>query len=184
VKEADGWWANKFAIQAGAKYINAFGVSNLDLLAEANIVRPYTYSHGALYTSYSNYRQPIAHPTGANFHELIGTVRYQPIGRLNLSARVFYTKTGKDLPGENWGGDILKNNSTHPLETGNEIGQGQKTTILLGDFTASYMVAHNLFIDLKQTIRKSESQAPEYNMNTSITTIALRLNVAQRNYDF
>jgi hypothetical protein len=184
VKEADGWWANKFAFQAGAKYINAFGVPNLDLLAEANIVRPYTYSHGTPYGSYTNYRQPIAHPTGANFREIIGTVRYQPIGRLNISARGFYTKTGKDLAGENWGGDILKNNSNHPLETGNKIGQGQKTTILLGDFTASYMVAHNLFIDVKQTIRRSESQAPEYNMNTNITSIALRLNVAQRNYDF
>src|SRR5690349_8466195 len=49
VKSADGWWANKFAFQAGAKYINAFGVPNLDLLAEANISRPYTYSHGTLY---------------------------------------------------------------------------------------------------------------------------------------
>ena len=45
IMDGDGWWANKFAIQGGAKYIDAFGVPNLDLQGEVNIVRPYTYSH-------------------------------------------------------------------------------------------------------------------------------------------
>jgi hypothetical protein len=185
VMAGNGWWANKFAFQAGAKYINAFGVSNLDLLAEANIARPYTYSHSTMFTGYSNYKQAIAHPAGANFREVIGTVRYQPIGRLNLSARVFYTTTGKDgAADENWGADILKSNKDREMEYGNETGQGQKTTVLLGDFTASYMIAHNLFIDLKQVIRKSESDAPQYNQSMSLTSFALRLNIAQRNYDF
>jgi hypothetical protein len=184
VKSGNGWWANKFAFQAGAKYINAFGVSNLDLLAETNVVRPYTYSHSTPFDSYSNYRQSIAHPTGANFRELIGTIRYQPLGRLNLTAKVFYTHTGKDNTGEDWGGDILKSNNEREMEHGNKTGQGQKTTILLADFTASYMIAHNLFVDLKQVIRKSDSDAPQYNQSMSLTSVALRLNVAQRNYDF
>jgi hypothetical protein len=184
VKNSDGWWANKFGFQAGAKYINAFGVNNLDLLAETNLVRPYTYSHGTLYGSYSNYRQAIAHPAGANFRELIGTIRYQPIGRLNLIAKMFYTETGKDGAGENWGGDILKYNQDREMELDNKTGQGQQTTIFLADFTASYMVAHNLFIDVKQTFRKSESTLPEYTTTNNITTISLRLNVAQRSYDF
>ena len=180
----DGWWANKFAFQAGAKYMNAFGVSNLDLQGEANWVRPYTYSHGTPYGSYSNYRQAIAHPLGANFNELVGIIRYQPMGRLNITARAFYAMTGKDGTGENWGGDILKDNSVKEMEYGNEIGQGASTKIFLGDFTASWMLAHNLFIDVKQVIRKSESDLPAYQKSTSLTSIALRLNVGQRNYDF
>ena len=31
LKKGDGWWANKWALQLGAKYIDAFGVKNLDL---------------------------------------------------------------------------------------------------------------------------------------------------------
>lgn len=184
VKDGNGWWANKFAFQAGAKYMNAFGVNNLDIQAEVNMVRPYTYSHGTLYGNFSNYHQAIAHPLGANFRELVGIVRYQPIPRLNLSARTFYAVTGKDGPGENWGGDILKSNTTREMEHGNEIGQGLRTTIFLGDFSASWMLAHNLFIDLKQVIRRSESDSPAYQNAMSTTSIGLRLNVAQRNYDF
>ena len=36
---------NKFGGQLGIKYINAFGIRRLDLQAEYNSVRPYTYSH-------------------------------------------------------------------------------------------------------------------------------------------
>ncbi|RYY00403.1 MAG: hypothetical protein EOO53_22035, partial [Gammaproteobacteria bacterium] len=66
------WWGNKFGYQLGAKYIDAFGISNLDLQAEWNRVRPFTYSHDDSVANYTNYNQPLAHPLGANFNELIG----------------------------------------------------------------------------------------------------------------
>jgi len=34
----------KVGAQAGLKYINAFGLDHLDLQAEYNSIRPYTYS--------------------------------------------------------------------------------------------------------------------------------------------
>jgi hypothetical protein len=103
IKEGNGWWANKFAIQAGLKYYDAFGVSNLDLQAETNIVRPYTYSHnpivtannGIPYGSYTNYMQPIAHPLGANFNEVIGILRYQPLPRLNVTGKIIMATIGQ-----------------------------------------------------------------------------------------
>ncbi|MEQ8423262.1 MAG: hypothetical protein RIA63_01040, partial [Cyclobacteriaceae bacterium] len=49
LKEGLGWWANKFALQGGLKYIDVAGVNNLDLQLEANVVRPYTYSHNTQY---------------------------------------------------------------------------------------------------------------------------------------
>jgi hypothetical protein len=184
VRDGNGWWGNKVAFQLGGKYINAFGVSNLDLQLETNMVRPYTYSHNTLYGSYSTYKQAIAHPLGANFSELAGTIRYQPLGRLSLSTRLFYAKAGKDGTDENWGGDILKDNTTREMDEGNKTGQGIATNIFVADFTASWMLAHNLFIDLKQVIRNSDSDSPLYVKNTSLTSVGLRLNVAQRNYDF
>lgn len=184
VTSGEGWWANKYAAQVGAKYIDALGVSNLDLQAEFNITRPYTFSHYSQYGSYSNYRQPMGHGLGANFTEWVGIVRYQPIPRLNLIAKLFYADIGRDDVNENWGTDILKNSNTREQEYGNTIGQGNPNTILFFDFTASYMLKHNFFLDAKLVVRKSESNLPAYHSNTTLTSLALRWNIPQRLYDF
>ena len=89
LRARDQWWANKQGFQLGAKYIDAFNISNLDFQAEYNMVRPYTYSHGNNFSSYTHYLQPLAHPLGANFTELIGIIRYQPINRLTATLKVF-----------------------------------------------------------------------------------------------
>jgi hypothetical protein len=184
VKAGTGWWANKFAFQAGVKYIDVAGLTNLDLQVEGNVVRPYTYSHSTKFTSYANYLQPLAHPIGANFYELATIIRYQPIPRLNIIAKTAFIKAGRDGANENWGGDVNKSYTTHPQDYGNSIAQGVENKIIFLDFTTSYMVKHNFFIDLKQTLRKSDSVDPFYNNNTSITSLALRLNIAQRLYEF
>jgi hypothetical protein len=184
IKSGNGWWANKFAIQAGVKYIDAFGIPNLDLQAETNIVRPFTYSHFTKFGSYSNFRQPIAHPLGANFKEYIGIMRYQPHPRLNLTGKLILVKTGRDPVGENYGGDILKINTTRTQEYGNTIGQGVANDILYGSFTASWQFKHNLFIDATGIFRDSQSDDASYNNNATITSLAVRWNIAQRLYEF
>lgn len=179
-----GWWANKFALQGGLKYIDVVGVNNLDLQLEANIVRPYTYSHNTQFGSYTNYRQPFAHPLGANFKEVIGIVRYQPLPKLNLVAKVIYAEVGRDTLNSNWGSDLLKSNSTREREFGNFIGQGVSNQIAYLDFTASYMIKHNLFIDMKLIRRDQNAPAISFRTNTTITSLALRWNIGQRLYDF
>ncbi len=63
-----GWWANKWGYQIGARHVNAFGLDNLDLVAERNVTRPYIYTHRAT-SSYTHFALPLAHPLGANFKE-------------------------------------------------------------------------------------------------------------------
>lgn len=184
ITAGNGWWANKYAIQGGIKYIDAFGVSNLDIQAELNRVRPYTYSHYSQYGSYSNYRQALAHPLGANFNEFVGIVRYQPIPRLNFTLKAFYANVGRDNTDENWGGNILLGYQVREQEYGNVIGQGVSNTIATVDFNASYMLKHNLFIDARQIVRQSKSDLTAYNYNTTLTSLALRWNIPQRSYDF
>ena len=181
----EGWWGNKFAIQGGLKMTDLFGLSNLDLQLEGNIARPYTYSQSGQYLSYSHYRQPLAHPLGANFGEAIGILRYQPIPGLFLSAKGIYYKTGKDGAQENWGGDILKENDVNRAgNSGNFIGQGQQTSVFFADLNASWMLRHNLFIDLRQTFRNSTSELTKFDNSSSLTSIALRLNIAPRTYEY
>lgn len=184
IRAGNGWWANKFGIQGGAKYIDAFGISNLDLQGEINIVRPYTYSHNSRYGNYSGFLQPLAHPLGANFKEMVGIVRYQPVPRLNLTGKLILIDIGRDPDGENWGSDILVNNGTHEQEYNNTIGQGVSNKIVYASLTASWHLRHNIFIDGTAIIRKSESDLDFYNNNTSITSLALRWNIPQRLYEF
>jgi hypothetical protein len=184
IKDSDGWWANKFGLQGGIKYIDAFGVSNLDLQGELNVVRPYAYSHNTTFGSYSSYRQSIAHPLGANFNEAVGILRYQPIPRLNLVGKLMFVKTGRDSTGVNWGGDILKPNTTREKEYDNTIGQGINNNIVLGTLTISWQLKHNLFIDANILVRKSESALAIYNNNTTLSSLALRWNIARRLYEF
>jgi hypothetical protein len=184
IRAGDGWWANKFAIQAGGKYVDAFGISNLDLQGEINIVRPYMYSHFTNYSNYTSYNQAIAHPLGANFKEFVGILRYQPLPRLNITGKLSLIKIGRDTTGVNWGGDILKNNQTRQQELSNKIGQGISNDILFGSLTASWQLKHNLFIDATVILRKSESPENIFNNNSSISSLALRWNIPQRLYEF
>ena len=184
IREGNGWWANKFAVQLGGKYVDAFGLSNLDLQGEINLIRPFTYSHHTLYGNYSSYRQPIAHPLGANLKELAGIVRYQPLPRLQLTGKLVFTDIGRDAGDVNWGSNILKNNRTREQEFGNTISQGTRNEIIFGSFTGSWHLKHNLFVDASVILRKSSSPAAMYNTNTSITSLALRWNIPQRLYEF
>src|SRR5690606_26922168 len=127
-----------------------FGVSNLDIQAETNIVRPFTYSHTTPYGSYSNYLQPIAHPLGANFKEYIGILRYQPLPRLHVTGKLIYAQIGRDsAANESLGNDIIKNTKLrrNDREFGNTIAQGVRNNLMIASFTASWQVAHNMFID-------------------------------------
>lgn len=184
IKAGNGWWANKFAIQFGGKYVDAFKVPNLDLQGEVNIVRPYTYSHGSLYGSYSNYRQPLAHPLGANFKEIVGIMRYQPLPRLTMKGKLILIQTGRDYGNQNWGADILKDNSTHVKNEGNTIGQGVANDIYFATFTAGWQFKHNLFLEGTIVLRKSESDVKRYDYNSAISSLALRWNIPQRHYEF
>jgi hypothetical protein len=188
IRAGDGWWANKFGVQFGGKYVDAFGLPNLDLQGEVNVVRPYTYSHGTQYGDYTHYRQPIAHPLGANFQEVVGILRYQPVPRLFVTGKLSLIKKGVDAYNENWGGSILKSNlDTDVFEKkqfGNTIGQGNANNIVFASFNASWMLRHNIFIDGTIILRKSESDLAAYNRNTSIMSLALRWNIPQRLYEF
>ncbi|UXP33336.1 hypothetical protein N6H18_05145 [Reichenbachiella agarivorans] len=184
LKSGEGWWGNKYSLQLGAKYINVLGVKNLDLQAEYNLSRPFTYAHESIFTNYAHYRQPLAHPLGANFKELVVIARYQPVKYLFLSGKVISTLYGTDPAGANYGGDVLKDYTTRVSDYGNEIGQGIGNRVLFVDLMASYMLRQNLFIDLRHIYRNQESDDRTLDQTTNYTSVALRLNIAARDHSF
>ncbi|MGL6269418.1 MAG: hypothetical protein ACRC2O_15910, partial [Chitinophagaceae bacterium] len=88
LKKGDGWWANKWALQLGGKYIDAFGVKNLDLQLETNLVRPFTYSHNDTIANYTHFNQPLAHPLLSNIREMVAIARYQPAPKWYVQGRL------------------------------------------------------------------------------------------------
>ena len=65
---------SKYAYQIGVKY---FGIPNLTLQAEYNNVAPNTYSSEIPLQAYTNYNENLAHPSGANFNEIVGIINYK-----------------------------------------------------------------------------------------------------------
>ncbi len=185
IRARNGWWANKYGLQLGGQYIDMFGIDHLDMRVEYNSVRPYTYTHSGTWgASYSHYNQALAHPLGANFRERLGTLRYQPLKSLTLEARYIMAVYGEDLPGENWGKNILLDNTTFEQTYGNKIGQGQRTATHLWGLDLSYEIWHNLNIDLHYLLRKSQIEKPATGATDSFFGFGIRWNTAKVKMDF
>ena len=179
-----GWWANKWGWQLGGHWVDAFGLDHLDVQAEYNKVRPFTYTHdGELGASYTHYNQALAHPLGANFKEWLLRMSYQPRPRLRLQARFIHYLQGQDPPGENWGSNLLLPNETHTSEYGNEIGKPLKTNANIVGLDASWEIYHNLWLDLHYFYRNTQSDN-DVSKTSAFFAAGLRLNLAVQRFDF
>ncbi len=176
-------WTNKFGFQLGGKYVDAFGIKNLDLQAEVNRVRPFTYSHNNLIGNYTHYNQPLAHPLGANFQEFIGIARYQPAPRWYISGTAIYYYKGLDTATANFGGDIFRNYLDRLGDEGFKVGSGQKVKVFNGILEASYELRENLFIDFSLN-QRLYSLAGTPRLTSTMITGGIRLNMAKRKYDY
>ncbi|MBZ5858200.1 hypothetical protein [Flavihumibacter profundi] len=185
VKGGQGWWGNKWALQLGGKYIDAFGVKNLDLQGEFNMARPFTYSHNDSVSNYSHYNQPLAHPLGANFHEFVGIARYQPHPKWNIQGKLIAWRQGLDSAGINFGSNIFRLYDTRPADYGWSIGTGRKATGVNASLWIGYELAENLFIDASLMVRKYDvPDDPLLTRNITMVSLGFRMNMFRREYDY
>lgn len=184
IRSGNGWWGNKYGYQLGFKYIDVAGVKNLDLQMEANVVRPYTYTSLDGTASYSHYNQPLAHPYGANFIEVLGILRYQAHKRVHIQLKGIITRVGYDDTQSNNGSNILKPYvkvvANNPY--GNYTTQGITTNIGYGELSVTYMVRHNLFFDVAGMMREqiTDKNDPSFRRSTIFGCAGLRLNLWNR----
>ena len=189
------WYGNKWGIQAGAKYFNAFGIKNLDLQGEIDAVRPYTYAAQDTFTSYTNYNQPMADPLGSGFIKTIGQIQYQPVKNLTIYAQAMYYVRGNDTGNANFGNVVFKPYVTAPYQYGVSMINGPKSHCQVLSLTLSYQLRRNLFVDLGGVYRKYEGNDgiyPLYSttgatysaLNSNYIFFGFRLNAARRGFDF
>lgn len=191
LKEDNSWWANKYGLQVGLKYINVFGINHLDFQMETNIIRPYTYAHRDSISTYSHFNQPLAHPLGANFKELLFLFMYSPIDRLFIKGKVAISNHGEDKDDRSWGGNILRSNEERPLDNegnlrdfGYYIGNGLNRHTSQYSLNLSYMFYHNFWFDVDAIYRKEISDNSLLNLEEFYIGCGLRINMNSKFMDY
>jgi hypothetical protein len=190
-----GWWANKYGVQIGVKYFNAFNIDHLDVQFEYNKVRPFTYSYYDQVDNYTHSLQNLAHPIGANFKEIMAKMRYQPTWKWVFDARLMYTNVGendvKNLKTlENFGSNPLVANDIRKISNGIKQEYGYFTStginakILLTTLDISYQFRHNMFADLHILARKKDSADPSRSERTFYVGGGVRLNLGNYRSDY
>ncbi|RZK69342.1 MAG: gliding motility protein RemB [Pedobacter sp.] len=180
----NGYWANKWAAQIGVRGSDLFKVESLNYLAEFNTARPYTYAHYQRISGYSGMNQPLAHPLGANFRELLGILNYS-YKRFDFQGQGTYARYGLDRDNLNYGKSIFLDNYTHPNDYGNFVGQGIKTNLYFSELKTSYLLnpKYNLRLEVGGVYRRESSDGLA-SKNTQLITFGLRSTFRNLYQDF
>ena len=165
-----GDWRNKFSLQFGAKYFDAFNLENLFIQGEFNYARPYTFAHITSVLNYGNNNQALGHLWGANFWELVGIARYKK-DRWSGSAKVVFGKKGFDFIDESvsYGGNIFQSYEDRQGDTGNAIAQGNAATIFTINLQGDYLLnpSNNLSLFAGFNYRNFSLEATTNGFSTS-----------------
>ena len=181
---SNGSWQSRTGFQLGGKYVDAFGVKNMDIQLEMNQVRPYTYAYSDSVANYTHYNQPLAHPLGANFRELVGILKIQPLPKLYLEAQVIHYFKGLDSSGLNFGGNPFENYNNRVMDLGNSIGSGNRATANIFSGIISYEVRENMFFDLSGLYRTYLIARTNQQTNTTAISLSFRWNISRREFNF
>lgn len=174
----DGWNGNKYAWQLGLKTFDFLGVTDLELQAEYNLVRPYMYSHYDQVQNYSNAKESLAHPSGANIKEAVAIAKYN-YKRLYLNIKYVWSGFGLDSAGINYGKNIFRNPQDLPNEYGNLTGQGLYTVLNQMDVSVSLLVnpSTNMNLFISYTLRTEQNSI----MNNKYSYFGLGFRTSLRN---
>ncbi len=123
VREGTGWFGNKQSLQLGVLARDAFAVKDLVLRGEWNVVRPFMYTHSDTRQNHAHFGQPLAHPYGSNFQEVIVHAD-RTVDRWNYGLRTSMAWLGSDTE-FSFGNNIFRPEQDRPvLENGNYRDRG------------------------------------------------------------
>jgi hypothetical protein len=123
-----GWWANKYAFQAGMR---GFWGRRRPFMyqVEFNQIRPFTYSHYYPLQNYGHLTDCLAHPSGSNLREGLVIARWAFAPEWSAHFTAGYSIQGIDSAGVNYGGNIYKSNTSHGANYGHWILQGIRSVV-------------------------------------------------------
>ena len=198
LKKNNGFWGNKYGYQIGFKKFNSLSINNLTFQVEYNYVRPYTYAHHNPQQNYAHYNQPLAHPLGANFSEMLFVLHYK-IQKLEILAKYVSAQYGGKIINDptSYGNDLFYSTGNYaeendlvnmgsgrPSDFGIEMYQGNHSFVKYLNFSSSYVVnpLTNLKISLSYTLRNFKNDHEQ--INTSFISFGLMTDLFNNYYDF
>jgi hypothetical protein len=169
------YWGNKLGWQTGLKYIDAFGISTLDLQAEYNRIRPYTYQHFATGANYSHYNQSLGHPGGGNLWEMRVSARYRPLPGVQILIQASRQRQGLDINGRNVGYDV---NTPYINRLGGfdqVVGQGRSVVTDFAYTRVSWQpFGADLYLDAEAQLRRVNGASSVWGMAGVRTALVSR----------
>ncbi len=161
-----GYIHNKLGWQVGFKLLDLAGIEGLNWQNEINIVRPYTYSHREEEQNYAHTSQPLAHPLGANFREVISRVSYQK-GKIQAFGMLMLASYGGDTEDFYYGRGIFRSSledAPDVITNENELLQGEKRNLSYLDIRLRYLInpVNNLGLELRGTVRSLDGSTKAF----------------------
>jgi hypothetical protein len=174
---------NKYGWQLGIRGADIFKVDGLNYLLEYNTAKPYTFSSRKPIINYANYNEPLAHPMGANFRELVGLLNYS-YKRFDFSGELMYAKYGLDIAGQNYGKNIFEPYTDAVQPNGNYTTQGIRTNLFYAEGKVAYVVnpKYNLRLELGGVVRRESNNLGKN--TTGLITFGLRSSFRNLYSDF
>jgi hypothetical protein len=174
---------NTNGVQVGIRGADLFQVKRFNYIFEFNTVKPYTYQNTNTISSYAFYGDPLAHPYGANFREILGILNYS-FGRIDLQGQLNYAKYGLDATTAINNGKIVTKPLVPTANTTTTIGQGINTQLYYAEGTVSFLLnpKYNLRLELSGLYRQEKNSAADN--KTTMVTFGLRSSFRNLYHDF
>lgn len=190
LRAQNGWWGNKFGIQAGLKMYDFLTIKNLKLQLEHNVVRPFTYSHffegaspNSTLQNYGHFNAALAHPLGANFKETTVSLSYHKkrwiIEAFNTIAKVGFDTSATTTIGQ----DIYKPNNNRSEEFGHFTTQGNTTDIINSTLKISYVLNPKSQLILQLGITNRTYKDESIDTSTNFFFVGLKTSIINRYFD-
>lgn len=118
-KIGTGYWSNKWAWQFGGMWAGAFGLRDLDLLAEWTRVEPYTYTHFDPQNAFTTSGSILGSQIGPNAIRYWSKLRWAPTEKLIFEGETSLIERGENIydstgyPVQNYGSDVERTVNTN-----------------------------------------------------------------------
>jgi len=147
-KLGSGWFGNKTAILAGAYWVDAFRMANLDARIEYARARPFVYTHEIDINTYSHFSTGLGHWMGPNADDLYLRLQYRLSKHFYVAADFESLRHGANEEGFNVGGNINVSHVTRVSDTIPFLA-GQKERTNSFGVELNYELFRNLHLGLQ-----------------------------------
>jgi hypothetical protein len=166
--------------QGGVKYFDVAKINNLYMQVEYNRVGAYSYAFNDAFQSFSHYNQPIAHPLGANFNELVGIANYR-WKDIFITGKINLISYGQDVKDFYAGNTVITDYLPSDVQQ-NTMQYKANTSII--DAKLGYVInrASNLNVSVGAMLRNNQTSTGS--LQTNYVYLSVGTSVINKYYDF